>query len=139
MNIRLQYRITAIGAVFIMLLAACEKDKGPVRIMPEQPIDSTIHYISYKDYIQPMFNDYCIGCHNSNHPFLDLQGIVSYDQLVFSGENAPYVDSISPDNSLLVQRLIGDEWPIMPPDPPHISPADIDSVRKWMQQGFRDN
>ena len=133
------FSIIVTGTFVLLLFGSCEKDRGPVTIKPVQPVDSSLHYISFKGYLQPLFNDYCIGCHNSNHPFLDLRGVVSYEQLLFSGSTAPYVDSINPDNSLLVQRVVGVEWPVMPPEPPGISASDLDSIRLWMLQGCRDN
>jgi hypothetical protein len=121
--------------ILISTLAACEKDVGPIRIHKTAPIDSTIYRISYSNYIQPIFNNNCVSCHNANHPFLNLHASVSYDELLFLGDNAPYVDSIDSENSLLIERLRGVEWPIMPPSPPHVSDSDIDSIKAWMQQG----
>ncbi|MBK7885906.1 MAG: hypothetical protein IPJ86_00960 [Bacteroidetes bacterium] len=131
--------VTYIALITILILTSCEKDKGPIIIRPEIPYDSTVYMISYSGYIQPLFNENCVGCHNAAHPFLNLHASVSYSELVYNGENAPYVDNIDPENSLLIQRLRGVEWPIMPPNPPHVSEADIDSIKLWMSQGYFDN
>ena len=124
---------------FILLLviafSSCEKDVGPIRIRPLVPYDSTSYRISFSNYIQPIFNENCIGCHNATHPFLNLHASVSFDELLYTGDKAPYIDSIEPENSLLIQRLRGVEWPIMPPNPPHVSEANIDSIKLWMMQG----
>lgn len=137
---RLSFRIGRTFVILAMafLISSCEKDRGPVIVKPAPPVDTTGKYVSYRNYIQPLFNDYCIACHHSSHPFLDLRGVVSYDELLYTGANAPYVDSLNPDNALLIQRLVGDEWPIMPPDPPYFTEAQIDSVRLWMLQGYPD-
>lgn len=134
-----QLALLSLFTFLLLSIVSCEKDHGPVVVRPPAVIDTTHALVSYRGYIQPIFNDYCIACHTSSHPFLDLRGIVSYDELLYTGASAPYVDSINPDNSLLIQRLIGDEWPIMPPDPPYLTAAQIDSVRLWMLQGYKDN
>lgn len=125
-------------AAGLMLLLSCEKDKGPVFI-DRRPPDDQVYRISYKGYIQSIFNENCVGCHGINHPFLNLKKEESYNELLYNGANAPYVDTINPENSLLIQRLRGVEWPIMPPDPPHISESDIDSIKLWMTQGCYNN
>lgn len=129
--------IISIGA---LLFHSCEKDSGPVTIVPVPPIDSSIHYVSFSGVIQPIFNTECVSCHDANQNFgPNLKDGYSWDQLLYSGPNPPYVDSINPENSILIQRLRGVELNLMPPGGPQISEALIDSIALWMTQGCRDN
>ncbi len=123
----------------LILMASCEKDSGPIVIKPDAPANTIDTTISFSEIIQPLFNIHCIQCHNNTHPFLDLRESFAYDELVQNGENAPYVDSIQPEESYLAARLYGVEWPIMPPDPPHFTASEIDTIIQWMQEGFKNN
>lgn len=123
----------------VILISSCEKDSGPIVIKPVIPPDPMDTTISFMEDIQPLFNIYCIQCHNNTHPFLDLRETFAYNQLVYDGENAPYLDSISPEDSYLAARLYGTEWPIMPPDPPHFTTSEIDTIIQWMNEGYKNN
>jgi hypothetical protein len=121
------------------LLASCEKDKGPVIIKPVMPVDSMIRF--ERD-IQPIFNEHCIVCHNTSHPYLDLREGLSWNDLWFPnphGIHAPYVDTITPENSVLIGRLRGLEYSIMPPNSAPLRPSLIDTIAKWMRQGARND
>ena len=93
--------------------------------------------ISFTRDIQPLFDAMCIRCHNEWHPFLDLRSCCSYEQLLTSGHLAPYVDSLDPENSILIGRLRGVEFPLMPPDGGRVSEGMIDTIKVWMLQGAR--
>ncbi len=122
---------------YFLCLSSCMKDEGPLIIKPPPVPGDTL--ISYSDVIQPFFDLHCVRCHNQSHPFLDLREGISYDQLLFTGHLAPYVDTVMIENSILIGRLVGVEFPIMPPDGDHISQSDIDTVSLWMLQGARNN
>lgn len=122
--------------VFVLSAIGCVKESGPFIIPPQ---DSSIVAISFSNDIQPMFDEKCVSCHNAGHPFLDLSTGQSYNELMTSGANAPYVNISDVENSHLVERLIGTEWPIMPPFPPFVSNDGIDTVRMWISQGALNN
>ena len=44
-----------------------------------------------------------------------------------------------PGNSLLIQRLEGTIAPRMPQNLPPLSPAEIDVIKQWIQEGAQDN
>ena len=135
---------TSVNFLFVFLLIftifiSCEKDKGPIIIRPDIPFQSADTFISFIDDIQPILNEFCIECHNQSHPFLDLRDLYSYNELLITGYSAPYVDTINPSNSLLVGRLYGVQYAIMPPNPPVLSQGKIDTIVVWMRQGARNN
>ncbi|HNQ13719.1 MAG TPA: hypothetical protein PKH65_06005 [Bacteroidia bacterium] len=122
--------------VVVMNVIGCTKDSGPYIILPQ---DSSFVAISFSNDIQPLFDNKCVSCHDANHPFLDLSSGQAYNELMTSGANAPYVDVNDVENSHLIERLIGTEWPIMPPAPPFVDNDGIDTVRMWISQGALNN
>lgn len=122
---------------YLMHLSSCTKDEGPLVIKPPPVPGDTM--MSYSLEIQAIFDLHCVRCHNQSHPFLDLREGLSYNQLLFTGHLAPYVDTLLPENSILIGRLRGVEYPIMPPDGDHIRPGTIDTIAIWMLQGARNN
>lgn len=122
--------------VFTLSIYSCEKDSGPYIVNP--PTVATPVLVSYINEIQPIFNDYCITCHDEFHPSLNLKTCCSWDQLLNSGASAPYVDTITPINSLLHQRITGTVAPQMPFGTP-LSTSDIDLILKWIEEGARNN
>ncbi|MCX6290617.1 MAG: hypothetical protein NT126_02495 [Bacteroidetes bacterium] len=124
----------------IIFLQGCEKDKGPVVLKPPPaPGDTLIHF---ENDIQPVFDAHCIVCHSQNHIYLDLrEGYAWYDLMYHNphGLHAPYVDTISPENSILIQHLRGVELGIMPPNALPLPATTIDTIAKWMLQGARNN
>lgn len=125
---------------FWLLVTACEKDKGPLIIKPPPVPGDTM--ISFKNVIQPIFDSHCITCHNISHIFLDLRADYSWYDLHTQnahGVHAPYIDTINPENSILIQRLRGVELDIMPPNAAPLPASTVDTVAKWMLQGAKDN
>ncbi len=116
---------------------SCEKDQGPLVIKPPRASGDTV--ISFANDIQPIFDQYCVECHNQSHPFLDLRPYYSYNELLHTGNRAPYVDIVDPSLSYIVGRLSGTILPRMPPDPPLVSQGNIDTLMIWIRQGAKDN
>ncbi len=129
-------RLKILMLVFVLFLGSCTKDQGPLIIKPPPIPGDTM--ISYSRDIQAFFDLHCVRCHNDLHP-LDLSVGVSYDELLFTGRLAPYVDTLIPENSILIGRLRGVEFPLMPPDGDQIREGEIDTIATWMLQGARNN
>ncbi len=127
------------SAVICFGAYSCEKDKGPLIKRPVVPVDPVDTFIHYSLYIQPIFDEFCIRCHNQSHQYLDLSEGKSYDELWTDGTNAPYVDTLNKENSILMQHLEGISLERMPPEPPYPLTSQIDTIRQWMMQGARDN
>ena len=125
-----------IGSI-LLWMNSCTKDEGPLIIKPPKDPGDTL--ISFSEEIQPIFDLHCVRCHNYSHPFLDLRSGFAYEQLISIGHLAPYVDTVNPENSILIGRLRGVEYPIMPPDGDHLTPETIDLIALWMIEGARNN
>lgn len=122
--------------ILVGFLAACTKEKGPFLTADETDI-SSIDTISYLVHIQPIFNTSCTNCHNASHSKLDLQAAVSYNQLLYTGFSASYVNINNPPQSKLYLHLTG-ALAIMPPSGA-IQQSNQDLVLKWIEQGALDN
>ena len=142
-------------ACLIVAFISCEKDSGPLIIKPktEPPIiipDTLPHedtipiidtIVNYLQDIQPIFTQNCVVCHDQNHAFIDLQECCSWDQLIFSGVSAPYVDTLSPYESYLYIKVAGagQNPPSMPPSGPFLSEDELNKIIKWIRQGAKNN
>ena len=123
--------------VFYLLVliwfTSCTKDQGPV-YNTDYVISDTI---SFSDDIQPIFNNNCTGCHNASHSKLKLVPGYSYNQLMYDGFNAPYIDTVLPTSSALYKYVTG-ENAIMPPTG-GIPGNDINLIYNWIRQGAHNN
>lgn len=119
--------------IVITLFNSCRKDTGPL-VIPG-PVTQPV---SFSNDIQPIFNSACISCHNATHPSLQLDSCCSYYELLFVGNNAPYVDTVNPAESRLIKRMTGEIGPTMPLT--GALPQDqIDLVLRWIEEGARNN
>ena len=120
----------------IGFFSACNKDKGPYSIAQELDVNA-IDSISYVVHVQPIFDVSCTNCHNASHSKLDLQSAVSYNQLLYTGFSAPYVDTSNAPQSKLYKHLTG-VLSIMPPQGA-IATSQQELILKWIEQGALDN
>ena len=115
----------------IVFSTACENDVGPFIL------NSPTGQASFSRDIQPIFDVYCIGCHDQFHQQLDLRSCCAHNELWTLGYSATYVDPDNPELSKLYRHLTGDLLPMPPfgslPD------REIDSVLKWITEGALDN
>lgn len=135
-----------------LLLFSCAKDEGPfvnntntgntitdttIITIPEPTVYS--YPISFGTDVKPIFPASCVmGCHNPQHPKLDLRPPVAYDQLLTDGASAPYVNVTDPKLSILYLHLVGIYTP-MPLDNPKLPQGQIDTIFTWISQGALNN
>lgn len=120
----------------VALMLACTKDKGPFNTA-EEVLLSPEDTVSYAVHVQPIFDVSCTNCHNATHAKLDLLPAVSYNQLLYTGFSASYVNVSNPPQSKLYLHLTG-ALAIMPPSGA-IQQSEQDLVLKWIAQGALDN
>ena len=101
--------------------------------------------VSYHDQIEPILKNRCVSCHGFDNPAAKI-ALTSYENLM-SSKTARFKKSIviagNPSESWLYLRS-GTEQPHfrMPPDTVSTTPLskdEIELVRKWIQQGAKDN
>jgi len=106
--------------------------------------------ISYSKDIQPIFNSYCVVCHQgAGQAGLTLEPKLSYSNLVGmpSTESATElrVKPGSPDQSYIIAKLQGTQVQAggsgaqMPYGAVPLSQAQIDLIRQWIMQGGLNN
>ncbi len=127
-------------SIIILIFASCSKDSGPyiVKPPPPPPPEKPV-LVSFSKEIQPIFDNHCVSCHNENHSLLNLKPCCSWYELLATGHNVPYLDSINPDESKLLKRITGAVMPIMPPTGNPLAQEDIDLIKKWIGEGARNN
>ena len=106
--------------------------------------------VSFARDIQPIFNDKCVSCHNLNTfaGGLNLSEGVAYKSLVNAKSDQStryYVSPGSPDNSYLVNKLLGTQSNVgglgarMPLGGPVLPDSQITLIRQWINQGALNN
>lgn len=115
----------------VLLLSACENDKIP----EELPVvkDSA----SFALDIQPILSAQCAGCHNPANVAPDLRKGFAYGSLTEDDGGIVPGDA---EESELMEML---EWAKtsdnpMPPTTP-LSPLKIALIKKWINEGAKDN
>lgn len=110
------------------LFASCESYHIEV---PEH-----IQPVSFNNDILPILVSNCHSCHETGKVFpgLILSTDKAYDQLLFDGVNAPYVDTIDPEASKLYYRLNKDmpQFGLLPS-------SKIAMILKWIQDGAKND
>jgi hypothetical protein len=91
--------------------------------------------ISFKNEIQPLFNESCIQCHGGNLNLTPvLEGNVAYANLL----NGYVVVNDAEASTLYKSFLNIDGVPLMPPEG-KLSDSKIRLVKGWIDQGALDN
>lgn len=115
----------------VLLLSACENDK----ITEELPVVKD--NVSFALDIQPILSSQCAGCHNPSNVAPDLRKGFAYESLL---EDEEGVIPGNAEESELIEML---EWAKtsdnpMPPTTP-LSPLEIALIKKWIDEGAKDN
>jgi len=117
--------------LFISLMAtSCYYDELPAEAVGPLPAS-----VSYKNDIQPLFNQNCIACHKAGATTPDLTSANSYAALTTANE---YVIPTNAAGSILYKALTGNGAPLMPPSG-GLSAAKIALVEKWITDGALNN
>lgn len=92
--------------------------------------------ISFSNDVMPIFEEFCISCHGS----LGGWDASTYESVMETGNHAPVVLPEDAENSLLTQKMLGQQTigNIMPPSG-LISIDDIQAIVDWIDQGALDN
>ncbi|MCS7313425.1 MAG: hypothetical protein NZ742_11035 [Acidobacteria bacterium] len=95
---------------------------------------------SYAMHVQPLFNANCAfsGCHTLPNPQRGLD-LGSYQGLMQGSINGPVVIPGNAQDSRLVKRIEGRETPRMPPNRDPLCQFQIDTIRRWIDQGALNN
>ncbi len=108
----------------------------------EQQTDQTdiAQSISYFTQIRPILQASCQGCHQPAKSQGDYV-MTSFDAMVAGGESGEVaIEPGDPSASLLMARITPvDGEAEMPPEGPPLADAEIDLIRRWVEQGAKDD
>ena|SRR5665811_113426 len=111
-----------------ILFISCEKSYvEPPEALPD---------VSFNDDVLPILVSHCESCHQIGKVFpgLILSSEKAYNQLLFDGVNAPYVNTNDPEASKIYYRLNKDmpQFGLLPN-------SQIAIILKWIQEGAENN
>lgn len=89
--------------------------------------------VSYQQNVQPIWNAACTECHGNIPP--NLEDGVSYNNLISGG----YVIAGDSQNSVLYQSLLGIEGVSLMPPSGKLPDSQINTVKKWIDDGAENN
>ncbi|MDZ4851631.1 MAG: c-type cytochrome domain-containing protein [Pirellulaceae bacterium] len=95
--------------------------------------------LDYGRDIQPLLTKYCVGCHNAKEA---EGGFVceDYSGLMKGSKERVVVKESRIEQSVLLKILSGEEEPRMPPeDEAQLKPAELLSIRTWIEQGAKQS
>jgi hypothetical protein len=129
----------AIALLFaVLLLAGCgSQPAAPSAPKTETPATSDVSFA--KD-IQPMLTQTCMPCHAGGKDAKGKYDITSYTGTMGNGlDSTPNVIAGKADSSILYLRLTGAVPPQMPIGRPPLNADQLTAVKKWIDQGAKNN
>ena len=91
--------------------------------------------VDYNSDIQPIFNNYCSGCHTGGG-ISGGQDLSSYSGLMLGGNSGPTVIPGDSQNSILWKRISDGS---MPPSSNDVPLSKVEVVAKWINEGALKN
>jgi len=107
-------------------------ERGRLRASLIRPKSPKNQPISYSKHIKPLVLENCTRCHRGRKPKGDVNLEGSY------AATMEIVDAGSPDDSLLLLVIHADDDDLMPPKN-RMLPEDISVIRRWIEQGAKEN
>src|SRR3954454_16915809 len=116
--------------------AACAGDTGAAGPGPvASPMGSAP--VSFRKQIQPILQRRCQGCHQPASRGGKL-AVTSYALLQAGGMSGPAIRPGEPDKSPIILQVSGAE-PKMPKGGPPLPAEQVSLLRRWVQEGARDD
>jgi hypothetical protein len=124
--------------ILTSILISCTKGNDPGIVPVDEPV-----LVSFKDDVQPIFNQNCITCH-PNSGNMSLLEDASYANLVDVISPEYGIVRVSPfhaDSSVICMKLHGVEGYgfLMPLNGIPLDPIEIKTIEDWIDQGALDN
>jgi hypothetical protein len=120
--------------VLSLLLPACKGSSAPTEPPPTTLPDT----VSFAAHVKPLFQRHgCPACHGAEGGL----SVATVASLLAGGTHGPAVIPGDAENSILIQK-VGTAPPFgsrMPVGGVALSSADVDLLRRWINQGARNN
>lgn len=122
------WRIAGLLLLLSFVLSACQR---------EEPV-------SFARQVQPILEQHCIDCHRPGGSGYEASGfsMTSYDALMKGTKYGPMVLPGDPEGSNMVVLMEGRADPSISMPHGNLDPVpheDIQAIRKWIEQGARNN
>ncbi len=134
-------QIAALAAAwFFVAHVAVAEDKSVKSPASASVAAENTKAISYHDRVLPILQANCQGCHQPAKASGKLDFTV-FKNLLGAGESgSPAVVPGKPDESYLLEQITLDKGEAaMPKDKPPLAASDIDLIRRWIEQGAKDD
>ena len=100
--------------------------------------------VSFAQDVQPILEQHCIDCHQPGGSGHEASGfsMTSYDALMKGTKYGPMVIAEDPEGSNMVVLMEGRADPSISMPHGNLDPvpqADIQTIRKWIEQGAKNN
>jgi hypothetical protein len=86
--------------------------------------------------VKAILEENCLECHSQDKRKGGLS-LATYDDLLEGGKDGAIVRPGSSARSMIIDRLTGAVEPQMPKDEAALAPAEIEVIRRWIDQGAR--
>lgn len=93
--------------------------------------------VSYENAVKPILQKNCNGCHNPGKTSGQLD-LTTFEAVMHGGKQARFIDTNKPEESLLIQYVIGDP-PMMPIAGDPLSEEDINTLLQWIKEGAQND
>lgn len=113
--------------------SAGDRADGPAESRPDE--DPRLQH--FRGVVQPLLEEHCTICHGAGRKIAGNLDFTSASSVFRGGDHGPGVAPGRPDESLLMRVVRGDdqEIPQMPLKADPLSEAQIEALRKWVQDG----
>lgn len=121
-----------------LALAAAIVSPGLSAVEKSEALPETV---SYYKHIRPVFQAKCQGCHQPSKAKADYI-MTEVAALIKGGENGAAIVPGKPDESHLLELVVaapGEERPEMPPKEEPLTGYEVSLVKKWVEQGAKDD
>jgi len=124
--------------LFVVAMAAClwvgalwaVTQAAPQNTAPPATID-------YQQQVHTILAAKCLSCHSAERRSGGLS-LAAYADTLEGGRNGAAIRPGDSAGSLLVQRITGDVTPSMPLGRPPLSAGEIETIRRWIDEGARE-
>jgi hypothetical protein len=91
--------------------------------------------VSFSKEVMPFFKDKCVTCHSGAQPMHGFS-VDTPEQIMKGGDQGPAIVKGKSGESLMVQYLMGQRNPKMPPNEP-VDDSAVKVIRRWIDEGAR--
>lgn len=137
-NLLLPLVIATSAFVSIIIIGGCNHEPLIDLKDPTISVDCDPDTVYFQNDIYPLIISNCAnadGCHNGVSSEEEAADLTSYEAIM----NSEYIEAFDANDSKIIEAVTGGEE-LMPPYPnPPLSSAQIDMLKKWINQGARNN